>query len=608
MRHDVAARLILSLCLGGCPDDAKRDGDTSPGPGDATTSETSDGASTDAALDVPDGSGGLDGTPLEGVRVVWGAPLVLCDAWVEGASRAEALAHRVRVTLPPQARVGLSLDALGAATLEGAYVERGPFEGERWWPTDVASRAPAGDYLVRVDDTSMTLTGRIVHDLGDAGALAESYVVTRGGGVSGDVVVDALAEIGFAWSPGAGQAYHPLERCAVPEGFEDAVEVLVARQPASGGLTATVLRFYTTRHAEVSAGSYPVRWHATQLVLSDMPWSVVQASGPWAQTYVAQHHNLSEASVVDLERDLAGWQTTFAPLAAGEPIREGSVGGLSLDGIGGGGQGTVTLTRLGTTGARTTTVLDAGPSWRRVDAEHLGRHYAGACAAPAIDLVGFSEHTAQLVVCPDAGGPEGKRLVGVVPVVWSGDPERAGELLDKDAITARAGGWTVTVGVTTLKVDPQADDAYIIDILDARGESLGSSYATLSALVPAGGWDAPVDASGAAGGDEVRVLIDRKWAAQGIGESSIYAVASVKLTWGERVWKVDAWDRIRYTNTHHNWQDTLAATSDDGHVIRWTITYDFMNGEGLVQRVWVDDADGGEVLGETIVTPRATEE
>ncbi|MCC6620342.1 MAG: hypothetical protein IT385_03760 [Deltaproteobacteria bacterium] len=607
----------MSLALGACPDDGTSERDTSTAPGDTssgdstdtTTSEVSTDTTTtsDATADAPDSGGSLDGTPLDGVGVTWSDTLVLCNAWQEGASRADELAHKVRVTLPPQVRTSLALEALGAVTLSGAYVETGPFADERWRPTATSSAA-AGDYFLTTDGAYSTVLAMVIHDLGGAGRLVEGYAVTRGGDITGDVDAAAGLELAFGWAPVGDANFHLLEPCDAPDDFEDAAEVLTAAEPTSGGLGATLIRFYRTRHSELSAGSYPVRWQATQVVLSDMPWNVIQATGPWAHTYVAAHHNWSEASVVDLSRDLAGWQTIFQPLADDKPIREGALARVELADVGGGGDGALTLTRLASDGTPSTITMDTGPSWRRVDANHLRRHHAGDCAAPDIGLAGFSEHVAQLVLCPDAGGPRGKRLVGVAPVVWAGAPEVAGELLDKTAITTRTGGWTVAVGATKLLVDPQADGAYIVDIQDAQGTSLGSAYSELYPLAPQAGWGGPVAAVGTAGGDEVAVSIDRVWAAQGVGESAIYAVASVTLTWGERTWTVDAWDHIRYTNTHHNWNDTLVATSDDGHVIHWTITYDFMNGEGLVQRVWVEDAEGETVLGETIVTPRATEE
>jgi hypothetical protein len=165
-------------------------------------------------------------------------------------------------------------------------------------------------------------------------------------------------------------------------------------------------------------------------------------------------------------------------------------------------------------------------------------------------------------------------------------------------------GWEVPIGDTLLQVRPQADGAFITDVIDGSGTSLGSTYSELFTLAPPTGWDAPVSASAG----DVHVIIDRRWAGQGIGESSIYGVALVELAWGDERRRVEAWDRIDYVNTHHNWNDTLAATTDDGLVLHWKIVYDFQHGDGLVQTVWVTDADGAEVLAPTIVTPDATEE
>ncbi len=75
----------------------------------------------------------------------------------------------------------------------------------------------------------------------------------------------------------------------------------------------------------------------------------------------------------------------------------------------------------------------------------------------------------------------------------------------------------------------------------------------------------------------------------------------MSLSWADNVYTVSDWDRLAYVNTHHNWNDTLAATTDDGHVLHWKIEYDFENEAGLVQHVWVTGPGGEEVLAPTVV-------
>jgi hypothetical protein len=91
----------------------------------------------------------------------------------------------------------------------------------------------------------------------------------------------------------------------------------------------------------------------------------------------------------------------------------------------------------------------------------------------------------------------------------------------------------------------------------------------------------------------------RRWAGQGVGESSIYAPLSFQLTFGGATHFVDAWDRFAYTNTHHNWQDQLEARTDT-LTLFWTVTFE---SGPLVHRVRaVETTSGQEVLPETVIT------
>ncbi len=87
----------------------------------------------------------------------------------------------------------------------------------------------------------------------------------------------------------------------------------------------------------------------------------------------------------------------------------------------------------------------------------------------------------------------------------------------------------------------------------------------------------------------------RRWAGPGVGESALYAPVRFELSFDEQSHTVDAWDRLEYENTHHNWNDSLEARTDDlalFYNVRWN--------NGLTHTVRaVRISDGAEVLAET---------
>jgi hypothetical protein len=112
--------VVASMALFACGDDAAAPADTAVDgladvqPGDADDSGPGDAVDTGpdvAELDdgsLPDGTGGLAGTALEGIGVEAGEAQVLCTAWRPGATREDALALKARVILPAYAREALS--------------------------------------------------------------------------------------------------------------------------------------------------------------------------------------------------------------------------------------------------------------------------------------------------------------------------------------------------------------------------------------------------------------------------------------------------------------------------------------------------------------------
>lgn len=608
--------MAIALVGVGCGDGSAA-GDTGDATGDTTGDATDTGDATgDGTGDAPDlidtsdtrdttpgdvSDMPLDGTALEGIAVRWPGALDLCNAWQEGASIDAEVAHQVRVRLPAQARTDLTFAALGAQGIVGIDLMTGPFAADQH--AVAAADGVITDYRLVRGQGYDGLGATVQYDLGAAGVLIEGYSVTRSPGQAGDVVIgadgDAGFEVTFAWAPNADTEAHRLEACATPAGEDRAVAVLVGSNDGAVARDVTLLRFYDTH--EVFAGSYPVRMVASQVILSDEPWRVFEARGRWAQIYAAQHHNWVDESRLDFARDLGAWQTTFEPLSRGEPILDGQVARVQLGAIApdSGTRGSITVTRLSQAGAPSDTVYFANGDWRRVDAIQLARE--AGCEAPVVGAVGFGDHIAQLVFCPAVGAPRGLDLVMVVPVVWSVAPEHAGERVGGAAIQRFSGrlGWVVAIGDGSFTVEPMNEDGYLTEVLDAAGQSVAQTYSTLSPLSSTEGWENPVrSASG-----DVRVAIARHWAAQGVGESAVYAVDEMTLAWGAHEYTVRAWDRIAYVNTHHNWNDTATATTADGHVLHWKIVYDFEGGAGLVETVWAEDAAGVEVLAPTVVMP-----
>ncbi len=553
--------------------------------GDTTTPAGEAEVETADTREVGDVTGApLEGTTLAGITVTWPAALELCNAWQEGASIEEERAHQVRMQVPRQTRSDLEYDSFAAQTIDGISMRRGPFADDRVQP--IAS-SRISRYALVPGQGYDAVGVELEHDLGPGGRLIESYSVGRSAGQTDGVIVGAGYEVTFAWAPEGSDVFHRLEACAVPAEYEAAVAVL----PGIGdGINAQLVRFYATQ--DMDAGSSPVRLIASQVYLSDASWRVFEVRGQWAQIYAAKHHNFAETSRLDFTRDLANRHLVFAPLANGDKIWDGAIETVQLDGIGGGEvDAGIVITRLSEDGVASDVSFRAA-RWRRVDAAYLGRQLPD-CAGREIGAVGFGDHVAQLVVCADDAGPRGKRLAAVVPVLWNVAPGAIGNVYE--AITVTNDGWTLAIDDSTLNVQAVENGAFIIDVLDAGGASVANSYTTLSELAPTQSDNDPVVASAPG----VALSIDRLWAAQGEGRSAIYAPVRMSLSWADNAYTVEDWDRLAYVNSHHNWYDTLAATTDDGHVLNWKIEYVF--GGDLVQTVWVTGPDGDAALAPTVV-------
>jgi hypothetical protein len=103
----------------------------------------------------------------------------------------------------------------------------------------------------------------------------------------------------------------------------------------------------------------------------------------------------------------------------------------------------------------------------------------------------------------------------------------------------------------------------------------------------------------------VTFSFSRLWAGQGVGESSIFAPTDAAFTVADDTAPIDitsdGLDELRYTNTHHNWNDELEVWVDD-LVVRWSVEVDLDGPEPFVYTVSAT-RDGASVLPATNVFP-----
>lgn len=589
------ALLVCGPVLGGCPDD-----------GDGVVADTSDTAAPDAP-DTPDSEETSDtaadgedtsdtapetdtsrgrtvaGTSFEGVEITWPGALTLCSTWSEAAPLADEEARKVSVVVPAQTRTTLDEDALGAGRMVGLVLRTSPFATGRLEAATTSSRVTSWQIL-GAGGGGHSFSATIEHELsGKAGTLFEQYTLARSPGAPNDVVVEAGSmEVTFAWRP-FGSSLQPtrLERCGGDPAFEDAVSVVTGW---SGREWVTVLRFWRTRVGGIDAGSYPVELVGHRIVNSKTPWYPTDVRGFWAQTYVAEHHNWNDGTEVDLAGDLGHWHHTLRNRAEGTEV----LSKVLFEGVFGFDTAALEVERLTDAGPMVSRfAVEDAREFPRVDAAHLGRQFTERCSgqAPEVLAAGGSDHLAQVVFCGGAR-PE---AVALVPVVWGSDPALIGTVIEVG--TSAADAWGFDVGERDVTVFLRPDDYIELLVLDGAGEIVMQSYEPRGPLWQAEPRTSPVLAEGVVGGVEVALEIGRQWVTFGIGKSQIWAPTHFTVRLGDRTWHIESWDRLDYTNTHHNWEDELIGEADDGTSIRWKTS--FMNGKPNLLTI---TGPGGEVI------------
>jgi hypothetical protein len=159
--------------------------------------------------------------------------------------------------------------------------------------------------------------------------------------------------------------------------------------------------------------------------------------------------------------------------------------------------------------------------------------------------------------------------------------------------------YEVQIGDHLLRLVAQQGGAYSVEVIDAENAPVTSTWGIPEPLtVPTPRRERLDISNGESGAAAIHFTLDRVWAGVGIGKSQLWAPASFSLTVGNQSWTVTAWDALDYTNTHHNWEDSLVATADDGKVLTWRVA--FMS--GIPNEVSATAADGTVILAPTVVT------
>jgi len=593
--------LALLLPLAACPDDSATTPDTTPDASDASDTSLPDDTSDTSLPDdtVPDGDAPdtsipgrtVAGTALEGVTITWPAAMTLCSDWSEGASLADEKARKVIVEIPVQTRTTLNEDDLRAGRFDGLVVRTSPFANGLHRPAVSAERTSTTAWSILGTGGGDSLSVTIEHTLeGKAGTLYEQYNVSRE--VGAPTVVDVTPEsyeATFAYQPW-GSTVQParLVRCGGAPDYEDAVSVVHA---TSGDDAVTLLRFWRTPPSGgFDAGSYPVALVGHRIIPSDAPWNPIEVSGFWSHTYVAQHHNWDDATEVDLTRDQRHYHGTFRDRTPEtEPISK-----VSVEGLLGFDNAAITVESTTDSGIVSKRYTVADPrSFLRVDAAHLARTYATECdgAAPEVYAAGGSDHVVQVLFC-GGGRPT---VVGLVLVAWGSDPTLIGQRFDPDTSTSNE--WSFTIGTRSVKVFTRPDDMLELLVNDSLGELVMQSVEPRGPLALKAPWTMPVTAEAVVEGEPLSFEIGRLWVTYGVGKSQIWAPTHFTVSYAGTTWHIESWDRMAYTNTHHNWEDELDAEADDGTTFHWKTSFF----DGTPNILTITGPDGAVILPATVL-------
>ncbi len=553
---------------------------------------TDSGVNTDAG---PDDS--LLGTSLEGIEIEWSHPLELCSQWRESISLDDELAAKVHITLHPEQRESLGRNHLSAATLSQGTIRRSPLSDDHQALPSDSLRLDEYKLGDPKGDTSLSAT--LVHDFGSAGIITEHLSVTRTPGDKKPLIMGKDFESTFTYQAPGNCESIALELCGGSKDLQSAAQVLVAK---NGNNTMTVTRFINT--IETLAGSYPVHPTSAVVRLSSEPREAYSVHGFWSQTYSAEHHNWFEDSVIDFTKDLSWYQTAYRPYLDGNPNRDSMMTQLKLLGMDGwDNTPKIVLTQLDMNSGQESQsdwLVDGG--WRRVDRKNMEQILQKKCQDGQVVTLSNTSFTEilHLLSCPRNAVQQLKMLV---PIAFTADPSQIGKVFEGDAIEPiqimGRTGHRIKVGDTLVDVTKNANEAHYFVTVTKDGQTVTDRIMHPRPMQKNDPWDETISLKGKDSAPTATLI--RRHVGWGIGESLIYAPVSFELTI-DKTYRVEAWDLMRYRNSHHNWRDNLEAESE-GLLLRWRV--EFLTGQNARERHFVSavrKSDGSEVLAETEVT------
>ncbi|MFC1610727.1 hypothetical protein ACFL6C_07205 [Myxococcota bacterium] len=572
-------------------------GDSDGTGGDSPTGDTLRGDTH--VVYCPDGPSDepICGTMLEDLGLEWSDGLVLCNRWTENASLDWETSHKVRVTIPAQSRTSLHRGAMEQWRIADITIERGPLAAEQWHPSP--TRATVVDYQLTSADDFIQLHAQLEYDLGDAGTLQELVTVYRRPENPSPFVYSADQET-FWYQAVDWETAVPVVTCQGQHETEpDAAQVLVAERQ---GRRLSIARFGIVHWDGMSLSWIP---EAAVVRLDDTSWVIFVARGYWTQVFSAMHHGFGEQALVDFGRDPVVYYLLQHP-----DLRWPSMGPMPTQiRISAAGVDVDWIDNEGTASQETWSLLPPGNPeifdsfWSRVDGGWRLRSMA-SCDEPEMWLLQEDAgpyvpiHPAfafNALVCLQESSP-GFSLEALIPITFQPDFSEIGTVREEIVSFAESGrtGYRVVVGASFVEVarlDGQANEQINVRVLDAGGAETTSFSSDPGESLSA---DLAVDER-LCGKNELQGVdaqLVRRWISVGEGRSALYAPLSFQLTLGEETLLVDGWDRLDYSNTHHNWQDRLEATTDNLRLI-W-------QQDGPAHRhVRVETLDGVETLGQT---------
>jgi len=563
-------------------------GDASSEPGD-TGATTADAV---VATDSSSGDGGrarLVGTALDGIAIRIDRPLDLCSTSAFGTSSAEGRARQVRVRIPPHSRPSLE-----AAQLESAHVTQGSVEADTYsplvWILEAPSATTLAEWVLTGTSTAAAVSATLSHALGPAGVLEERLRVRRTVVDRRDVTYGDDDEVRFRLIQGGAPI--DLITCGGPAQLEPQI---VMATFVAGERIVTVLR---EQRAAGPSELYPIRGRLH--ISSAGNVESQDAQGYFAHTLVAAPGDGAEHSRIDFTRDRRWSSIAFEPLGRGERARFPGriVETAELDGVGL-PTGGATLREVDLdTGDRTTTRYAAVHGWRRLDAADLLHDVGLPCATPVVRAyMAQATHRLERFILAgcEGAGPLGFDARILVPVIHSADPPSAGMRFAGSPLGPAGEGIRFDLGEADLELRPHGG-AVALRFVDAAGVEVAAGDAYLTSLI--GALEGEQTVSWRSIDGAVQVDVEQHVNGAGGGLSTDYSAVSLALTFAGRTHRVLAWDKLRYTSSHHNFDDRLVAETPELRIF-WVGEFGRHRGTVRAERV----ADGREVLPLTEIGP-----